>query len=800
VGGQEIGQQPDQAMLADASAVSTVGELAELLRRLRRRQARRMRDTPWTYRELAARTGWARSAIGQYLSGRTLPPTDRFDALVELFGATPVERGVLATVRDRVEEAQRRPWGGPPAGRVADAEAAGPAVAGASGGWAPVVPRQLPARVPGFAGRAAALALLDGLLDSDAPYPAVVISTVSGTAGVGKTALAVHWAHRVADRFPDGQLFVNLRGFEPAGPPMAPAEAVRGFLDALGVPPERVPPDLNAQVGLYRSVLAGRRVLIVLDNAAAVEQVRPLLPGSAGCLVLVTSRYRLTALTVVDGARPLPLDLLTVDEAGDLLAGRLGAGRLTAEPGAARVLIDACARLPLALSIVAARAASNPRFTLASLGAELTGSNGLDVLDGGDAATDLRSVLSWSYERLTPAAARMFRLMGLHPGPDVSAAAASSLAGTDARPMLADLTRANLLIEHTPGRYTFHDLLRTYATELADAYDAEERAAARGRILDHYLHTAHAAARHIAAHRNEVTPEPPRCGVAPEPISNHQRAMAWFGAERAVLLAAIRQAATTGAPTHTWQLAWSVFFFLHMRGRWDDALGTQQVAFAAARDTGDPAAQAMVCRDLAHAYTRLDRYDEAGAHLRQALRLHAGLGDRDGVAWTHHRIAWTADQRGRHAEAIHHSDQALRLFHETGNLWGRAHVLNCTGWYHAQLGDQQRALDHCRQAFDLYRVLDNDIGQANALDSIGYAHHHLGEHERAAAYYNRALEFFRRLGEPYYTAQALAHLGDALDAMGDDAARAAWQEALAIFDGLGHSNADGIRVRLRDEA
>lgn len=799
----DAGQPADAALLAAANAVSRVDELAELLRGLRRRQARRDHASQWTLRELAARTGWARSVIGQYLNGRTLPPTDRFDVLLELFGATLAERGVLATARDRVEEARRS--GSEAAGGAVDGDAAGQpgqlstttSRAGRS-----AVPRQLPARVRGFAGRAAELAALDGLAAAEGPYPAMMIAVVSGTAGVGKTALAVHWAHRVAERFPDGQLFVNLRGFEPTAPPMTPGEAVRGFLDGLGVAPERIPADLDAQVGLYRTVLAERRVLVLLDNAASVEQVRPLLPGSAGCLVVVTSR--LTSLTVMDGAHPLPLGLLTFQEAGDLLVGRLGPDRLTAEPAAAQALIDACARLPLALSIVAARAANNPTFPLANLEADLAGSNGLDVLDGGEPTSDVRTVLSWSYERLKPPAARLFRLLGLHPGPDISAAAAASLAGTssaEAQTLFAELTRASMLIEHVPGRYSLHDLLRVYAAELADAVDPRERDAARLRILDHYLHTAYTASLVIAPQRDLFTLEPAQPGVTVEPVTGHGSAVAWFGTERPVLLAVVRQATRDGFATHAWQLAWSMFFFLHLRGRWHDSLEAQQAALAAVNEAGDLAAAATVRRDLAQCLTRLKRFDEAGAQLRQARDIHAGLGDTDGEAWTLHRIGWMADEQGNHRDAVRHAEHALRLFRATGNLRGQAHVLNLLGWYQSQLGEHALALASCRQSLELNRTLGNDIAMANALDSIGYAHQHLGEYEQAANCYLQSLAFFRALGEPYYTAQALTHVGDVRHAMGDGpAARAAWQEALEILERLGHTNADGIRARLHDHA
>src|SRR6185437_14903204 len=411
------------------------------------------------------------------------------------------------------------------------------------------VPAQLPSAVPAFAGRLAELARLDALLPpagaaaSSAP-PAAVITAVSGTAGVGKTALAVHWAHRVAARFPDGQLYVNLRGFDPAGQALEPGAAMQGFLAALGVPADGIPAGLPAQAGLYRSLLAGRRVLVVLDNARDVEQVRPLLPGSPGCMALVTSRDRLTGLVATDGAFPLTLDLLPAADARDLLAQRLGPGRVASEPAAVADIVAGCARLPLALTIAAARAATHPTFPLAVLATELReATHALDPFQGGDLATDVRAVFSWSYRALSPGAARLFRLLGLHPGPDIGLAAAASLAaaGPDrVRVPLAELTRAHLLAEHAPGRYAFHDLLRSYAAEQALAHDGQEaRDAAVHRVLDHYLHTAGRAAMLLEPHSPPLTLIPAQPGVTLGEPATAEDALAWFTAEHAALLAAV---------------------------------------------------------------------------------------------------------------------------------------------------------------------------------------------------------------------------------------------------------------------
>jgi DNA-binding SARP family transcriptional activator len=333
------------------------------------------------------------------------------------------------------------------------------------------VPAQLPPAVAGFTGRDDALAWLDGLATAEAP----IVATIAGTAGVGKTTLAVHWAHQVADRFPDGQLYVNLRGFDPGGQTMDPATAVRRFLDAFEIPPARVPADPDAQAALYRSLIADKRMLLVLDNARDTAQVRPLLPAAPGCLVMVTSRNQLTGLIAAANAHPITLDLLTVDEARRLLARRIGPDRVAADPDAVEQIITACARLPLALAIVA----THPHLPLHTLAHELHNSGErLDTLSTDDPHTDVRAVFSWSYSALTPPAARLFRLLGLHPGPDTSTAAAASLAALpppQVRPLLTELTRTNLLAEPAPGRYTVHNLLRAYATDLAHRVDPDQQ-------------------------------------------------------------------------------------------------------------------------------------------------------------------------------------------------------------------------------------------------------------------------------------------------------------------------------------
>lgn len=670
---------------------------------------------------------------------------------------------------------------------------------------APPVPAQLPPDVAAFTGRAAHLHHLDALLPAeDQAATAVVISAIAGTAGIGKTSLAVHWAHRIAHRFPDGQLYVNLRGYDPAGTPTTPTEAIRGFLDAFAVPPQRIPASLDAQIGLCRSLLAGKRVLLLLDNARDADQVRPLLPGSPGCLVVVTSRNQLTSLVAAEGAHPVTLDLLTHDEARDLLTRRLGPDRVAAEPDAVDQLITLCSRLPLALSIVAARAATRPTFPLTLLASELRDArDSLDPFIGEDPKTDIRAIFSWSYHAVSAPAARLFRLLGLHPGPEVSAAAAASTAGIplpQIRPLLAELTRTHMLVEPAPGRYSFHDLLRTYATELTHAIDAAtERRTALHRLLDHYLHTALRAALLLRPCLPTIPLTPVQPGVIPENLTDHTRALAWFTAEHCVLLAVCRHAATNGRDRHAWQLAFTIKFFLHRRGHWHDWISIQQAGLDAAHRIGDRTGQAHSHHDLARVLAQLGRYEEARIHLEHAFDLFTLLGDASGLAAAATGFNHVYGRQGLHREALRPALRALALYRSAGDRYGEANALNNAGWTYAHLGDYRQALTCCQQALSLVQELDVvSTVMANTWDSLGHVRHHLGHHDQAIICYQRALAVFQEIGDLHDEARTLDRLGDTHHAVGDlDSARHAWQRALKIHDELGHHDADQVRAKLQ---
>jgi tetratricopeptide (TPR) repeat protein/transcriptional regulator with XRE-family HTH domain len=747
---------------------------------------------PMTLEELAGRSGVSVRAISDLERGRTRKPYPRTVRLVTAALGLP----------DGADGELVPPTGDPdrPPGSVPGAAPAGPI--GQSGR---VVPRQLPPQGT-FVGRAGELAALTRHLDeAGGQTPGmVVISAIGGTAGVGKTALAMRWAHQVAALFDDGQLYVNLRGFAPGAAATAPAEALRGFLDALGVAAERIPPGLDARAGLFRSLLAGKKMLIVVDNARDERQVRPLLPASPGCLVLVTSRRQLAGLAAVDGARLLGLDLPSHAEARQMLASRLGGERAAAEPGAVDQIVSLCARLPLALTVAAARASTRPRFSLTALVGELSDiASRLDALDTGDPAASLRAVFSWSCQQLSPAAACMFRLLSRHPGPDITAPAAASLTAAGrpaAARALRELTAVSLLTEHPPGRYAFHDLLRAYATELAQATDDERaRQAATGRVRDHYLHTATAASQLHNPYRELEPMSGPQPGARPEEMTSLPQALDWFQAERQVLAAAISQAAADGSDIHAWQLAWAIAPFLNGQGFWHELEATQQIALAAARRLGNLTAQAHAHHFLGSAALSLGAPRKAEEHLTTALNIEQQAGARSLQAREHNTLVDACIQQGRFREALSHARQALRLCRALEHQYGQAHSLNSVGWCHAQLGSFAEALTCCQEALAIYRDLRPRSlrGEAVTLDSLGYAHHHLGNHAQAITCHQQAIDLLADTGNPDDLAGFLTHLGDAYHSADDhEAARRAWQQGLATLDDLQHPARTQLRSRL----
>jgi DNA-binding SARP family transcriptional activator len=584
------------------------------------------------------------------------------------------------------------------------------------------LPRQLPAPVRGFVGRTAELSTLTGLLlgrRDPAGGQTVVISAIDGTAGIGKTALAVHWAHQVADRFPDGQLYVDLRGFDPTAQPPSTAEVIRGFLDALHVPSERMPAGVDAQAALYRSLLAERRMLVVLDNARDSSHVRPLLPANPQCLALVTSRRRLTSLSVAEGAHLVTIDPLRDAEARQLLSVRLGARRMADEGLVIDELVHLCAGLPLALSIAAARGSANPKVPIRALVVQLRDSSQqLNALSTGEASTDLRSLFGSSYRHLSQPARRVFRLLGPLPGPEISLLVTASLAGVavpDARVALDELCTANLLTERAPGRFVMHDLLRTYAAELADRCDSEQdRAAATDRVFNHYLNSVQAVDRLRYPQGKPIMSAVVLPGVSPEQFTDPDQALAWCQEERGAMSALLGQAAEADPDGYLHGDRWYLWLYFHLWAHWHDLAEARRVVLTAngwpgehsapatqpgtaadgrltyrhlvitAQGRGEPTAAAYCLFGLMQMMNRQGRDEWALSFALRALDWFATIGDRPGQALTLHQIGRFCLALDRPGEAAIFCQQALSLYRELGDPAGEAAAAQLL---HAQLGD-----------------------------------------------------------------------------------------------------------------
>lgn len=689
----------------------------------------------------------------------------------------------------------------------APAPAAAPAVPATPAAAPPTAsvnrPAQLPADLATFSGRRAELEEARDLLPKDGDdSEKMTISVVSGMAGIGKTTFAVHLAHEIADRFPDGQLFINLRGFDATGSIMTPEEAVRIFLDALGVPPQRIPAQPEAQALLFRTLLARRRMLILLDNARDAEHVRPLLPGSAGCLVIVTSRNQLTSLIAGEGARPLTLHQLTHADAHDVLRLRLGTKRLTAQPVAADEIVALCARLPLALAVVAARAAINPGFPLSAIADELYDSQGsLDAFESGDLNTDVRTVFSWSYDALSAPASRLFRLLGLHTGPDVSAAGAAALAGLpprQTRALLAELSQAHLLIERLPGRYTVHDLLRVYASErvTVDEPLAEQDRAVE-RLLSWYLHTVDAAYLLLAPHRRRVRLDPAPCGCHPLSFSTHDEALHWCEIERPNLVAAVHQAATSGRADIAWRLAAGLWGFFYLRNHLHDWLDTSRTALAAARAANDREGEAQCLGDAAGALTQLRRFDESIEHYRQEMDLRRELGDTYGRMHAVANMGNVHLNNGRLDKAVEYSRRGLVMFQLSGYAWGEAISLANLGDAYQRLGRFDEAKDCLEKSLTVLRTIGNRWVEGVVLDTLGTVDQRLRRYDEAVEHYDQALEAHRDVANAWGEGYTLSNLGDLQLATGDaESARDSWQRALAVWTKFDHPDAENMKDRL----
>jgi DNA-binding SARP family transcriptional activator/tetratricopeptide (TPR) repeat protein len=644
-------------------------------------------------------------------------------------------------------------------------------------------PAQLPADVPDFTGRTDQLRSLDALLSADGAARTVVISAVSGTAGVGKTALAVRWAHRVADRFPDGQLYLNLRGYDP-DQPISPGNALAGILTALGVPGQDIPLELDDRAARYRTEISGRRMLIVLDNAGGVEQVRPLLPGTSTCVTMVTSRDSMAGLVALHGARRLDLDALPVTDAVALLHRLIGR-RAETEPEATATLAHQCDRLPLALRLAAELAVSRPTSTIAALVAELCDlQRRLDLLAAGDdPRAAVQGVFSWSYQHLPAEIGRAFQLLGLHPGPDYDTHAAAALIGTtreEAQRRLDILVRAHLVHRTGSGRYSMHDLLRAYANRLANSESREDdRKTALTRLFDHYLAaaaTAMQALRPDKQHRQDSGPLP-----APQ-FADTRLALAWLDAERAALVAACAHTASHGWPAHATALAATLYRYLVIGGYYPDAISINTHARHAARRTGDQADEAHALANLGNLHGRQGRYTEAADHHQQALTLFRAAGDLSGQARALNNLGILHWRPGRYTQAADHYRQALNLYRQIGHQVGQAHALTSLGNAYWRQGHYQQAADHHQQALALYRATGHQVGQGAAMAGLGAVYGRQGRHQQACDHLQQAGILFREIGHRVGEAIALTNLGDVYLHQGiPEQAAHQYQQALELF-------------------
>ncbi|ADD40610.1 transcriptional regulator, SARP family [Stackebrandtia nassauensis DSM 44728] len=664
-----------------------------------------------------------------------------------------------------------------------------------------VTPRQLPGDMPGFTGRQTHLDQLDRLL---AGGDRTIV--VSGTAGVGKTSLAVHWAHRVAERFGEGQLYLNLRGFDPEAEPLSAADAILAFLDALGVPGPRVPPGIEAQTALYRSLVAERELLVLLDNARDAEQVRPLLPGGDRCLTLVTSRNRLAGLVATEGARPVALGEMSELEARVLLRARLGSERVDAETEVVTALIQHCGGLPLALSIAAARAEVDPAASLAPLLRQLATAGGdFLTLDDADPKTSVRSVFSWSYRCLSPEAARLFRRLGIHPGPSVSVTAAASLLGESVDGTLSsleELVRAHLIDRDPSGRFTFHDLLRDYARELAADTDPEpDRHAAVTRLLDQYLHGARAAWMLWDNRRSAYRLPEPAPGTTLDAMSTAEDGQAWFNAEETVLIGLVMLAHRDGHDAHAYRMVRAMERPLEWRGRWIAWLTCQHIALKAATRCGDLAAQSHVHMFLGHADLRRGRYPEAEDHFERAIELSAEVDDHYGLAQAHVGLGMTFKRQDKIDLALEHEYRVCEIYEAEGGVEpGYLFALNNLGRTLALHGDHAEALRRCERALELGVEHANRRAIASALDNLGFVHAQRGDSRTAIGYYERAVAAEREFGNAFNEARTLMSYGDVLCEAGETTAAVdRYRRAVAIFDRLdpdGSQEADEARAKL----
>ncbi len=658
--------------------------------------------------------------------------------------------------------------------------------------FVPVTPRQLPTAPTVFVGREPELARMSDI----AAGQAAPIMVIAGFGGTGKTWLTSHWAHEHLADFPDGQLYVNLRGFDPVDEPIAPLTALRGFLAALGVPASAIPADEDGCAALYRSMVAGKRMLVLVDNARSADQVQPLLPGGGTCTVLVTSRHQLTGLLAAQGAHLIALDVFDAQAARGFLVRALGANRVAAEPDAVAALLRHCAGLPLALAIITARAAVHPEFPLGTLADELRdASMRLAAFDGGELTANLSATFTCSQDALPGRAVGAFGLLSLAPGADIGLAGAANLIGVPPGPtrnLLRLLETANLVQQYAPGRYRMHDLVRLHAAELAHRDDAADDALRR--LVDCYLHTAATADRILNPHRAMIDLDPPVAGCVPQTLPDETAAQVWFETEHENLLAAQRMAFERGWHRHAWQLAWALSAFYGPRDYVHDDLDAWRIGLAAAEALADPTATALAHRFAGRAYNRFGQFADGIAHLQQALGLLRQARDLFGQAHTHRSLAWARLQQGHEQRALGHAMRALRLYQRLDTPVWEAEARSLVGWHYSRLGEYELAREYCEEALALQRKHNNREAEANTLDSLGYIAHSTGRIDEAAIYYREALTIYRERGYTTQEANTLGRLAENRAAAGlIEEARTAWYQALALYRAQ-YRTADAARI------
>ncbi|WP_273942394.1 ATP-binding protein [Kutzneria chonburiensis] len=635
-------------------------------------------------------------------------------------------------------------------------------------------PRQLPAPPTLFAGRRPDVAELTEMLDQTSTV------VISGTGGVGKTWLALHWANQESDRFPDGQLYVNLRGFDPSGRPMNVEAALRGFLEGIGVPPSEQPTDLHAQSALYRSLLADRRMLVLIDNAVDSAQVVPLLPGS-GSTVIVTSRNQLTGLVTSRGARRLTLDALPDEDSTALLAARLGADRLAAEPDAAAQLVRSCAGMPLALGIVAGRAQAHPEFPLAELADELREMR-LNALDEDDELASVRAVLSWSTTPLKPPMSRLFTLLGIVPGPDIGVQAAAALNGQsvmDTRRLLRALEQVSLVQHHVPGRYRMHDLVRLYAAE--QTLPQAEREAALHGLVTYYTAGARAVNQSLFPHRapSVVVHD---AAVSHEFVpSDADAAWAWFHAENACLVASARLAMTMGWYAPVWEQAYCLAPMRTRQGYLHDDHETWRMALAAAEHLGDTVARGLALCGLGFADHHLNDNENAALHQQEAVDLLATTDRTMEQAIAHSALSNALRPLDRVQEGLRHARRSLELLEPLGHPVLTAQALSQVGEHQLDLGDYAVGRATLERALAVFREHGDTDSAAITLSNIARSLRREGEFAAALPLYHEVLALYTAVGNLANIGAVHASIGDIQLAQGDrDGAAQSWRTALEV--------------------